>query len=243
MEKKIIENSFVSTTKGGDIIISLCNNSSLYGNIFNKNISPKLWSSCHDAYEFTWNKDIKNELTELNNEEKMKLINSMGFCPHLRCQLNNISNAGSSGFCPSGLCYTKVEHGSPSFGACCFNNGTFNSGQIIGYYYKIQPIPKPIYKKSRIVLGDKIGGNDESIESFINANKLYKGIIATQCPLTSYPEFFDNTVNDAKIMILEQNITKWIQLSPYLDSKDIDPVIIGKIPLGLRNSVRGSCGK
>jgi len=114
---------------------------------------------------------------ELSEVDALKLIASSGFCPHLRCQLGNVSNSGTDEKCPAGLCYTKLENGSPSFGACCYSDGKFDSGMIvfvifksvtrphnlvfslllqigdlIGVFSKTQPAPKPIYKHSRVVL-------------------------------------------------------------------------------------------
>jgi hypothetical protein len=42
-------------------------------------------------------------------------------------------------------------------------------GQLIGYYYKSQPTPKPIYKLNRVVLGKN--PFDETYANFINANE------------------------------------------------------------------------
>ena len=113
----------------------------------------------------------------------------------------------------------KLENAAVSFGACCFVDGQFNSHQMIGYYNKSQPTPKPIYKTNRIVLGpDKA---DESYARFINANEVYPGIIATQCPLLGYPDGFQNTLDDVKTMILEQNISLWISLAPVVMEDDI----------------------
>lgn len=153
----------------------------------------------------------------MSPRDSAKLINSMGFCPQNRCQLYNLTTSGVDGMSPEGLCYTKVENGGLSYGACAFQNGVFNAGVLIGCYNKTQPTPKPIYKKSRIVLGYKrgvIGGSDESVESFINANEIYPGLIGTQCPLSSRPAGFHNTVDEVKRMIIENNITFWIQLAP-----------------------------
>jgi hypothetical protein len=145
------------------------------------------------------------------------MINSMGFCPQNRCQLYNLTATGVDGMSPEGLCYTKVENGGLSYGACAFHNGVFNAGVLIGFYNKTQPTPKPIYKKSRIVLGNKrgkLGGTDESMDSFINANEVYPGLIGTQCSLASRPAGFHNTVDEVKRMIIENNITFWVQLAP-----------------------------
>lgn len=173
--------------------------------------SEWIWKSCEDANSVTWKVDKDQEIVGVSVKLKLMLEISMGFCPHLRCQLSNLTNAGESGNCPQNLCYTKLENGAPSFGACCFVNGAFNDGELIGYYNKTQRAPKPIYKRSRIVLGDKIGGKDESYASFINANMIYPGIIASQCPMP-------NTLLDIKQMIIEQNVSLWIQLAPFSSS-------------------------
>ena len=175
---------------------------------------PITWPSCSDALEFTWNADVSGDIRGLRPEDRLKLIRSNGYCPHLRCQLGNLSNADPSGSCPSGLCYMKLENAAVSFGACCFMDGEFNSNQMIGYYNKSQPTPKPIYKRNRIVLGPNRA--DESYERFINANEVYPGIIATQCPLLGYPKGFANTLDDVKTMIIEQNISLWISLAPVV---------------------------
>lgn len=108
----------------------------------------------------------------------------------------------------------KTEQGAPSFGACCFQKGSFNSNQMIGYYNKSQPTPKPIYKTNRIVLGpDKL---DETADSFISANEVYTNIIATQCPLLGFPAGFENTLEDVKTMIIEQNVSLWVSLAPVM---------------------------
>jgi hypothetical protein len=49
------------------------------------------------------------------------LSRSMGFCPHRRCQLSSLHNSPAPGVCPLGLCYTKLEDGAPTYGACCFD--------------------------------------------------------------------------------------------------------------------------
>ena len=203
-----------SYSKQGGLFISPCNFSDP---LFPLHKSPGEWRSCNDAYSYSWSKDFKKELTALDRTDTAKLINSMGFCPQNRCQLFNLSSAAADGMSPEGLCYTKIENGGLSYGACAFHKGVFNAGALIGYYYKTQLTPKPIYKKSRIVLGNKrgeLGGADESLVSFINANQIYSGLIATQCPLASRPSGFHNTVDDVKRMIIENNITLWIQLAP-----------------------------
>jgi hypothetical protein len=203
-----------SYSKQGGLFISPCNFSEP---LFPLHKSPSEWRSCNDAYSYSWSKDFKKELTALSRRDSAKLINSMGFCPQNRCQLFNLSSAAADGMSPEGLCYTKIENGGLSYGACAFHKGVFNAGALIGYYYKTQLTPKPIYKKSRIVLGNKrgeLGGADESLASFINANQIHSGLIATQCPLASRPSGFHNTVDDVKRMIIENNITLWIQLAP-----------------------------
>lgn len=203
-----------SYSKQGDLFISPCNFSEP---LFPPQKSPNEWRSCNDAYSYSWSKDFKQELTALNRRDTAKLINSMGFCPQNRCQLFNLSSTGPDGMSPEGLCYTKIENGGLSYGACAFQKGVFNAGALIGYYYKTQLTPKPIYKKSRIVLGNQrgqLGGADESLASFINANQIYPNLIGTQCPLASRPSGFHNTVDDVKRMIIENNITLWIQLAP-----------------------------
>ena len=108
----------------------------------------------------------------------------------------------------------KLEKGAVSFGACCFIDGIFNSNNIIGYYYKLQLTPKPIYKTNRIVRG--LNKSDESYETFINANEVFPNIIATQCPLMGFPSHFENTLDDTIRMILEQNVSLWISLAPVM---------------------------
>ena len=223
-----------STTKQGDLFISPCNFSEP---LFPLDKSPHEWRSCHDAYTYTWTKDFSKDLVSLTSTDSAKMINSMGFCPQNRCQLFNLSATNVDGMAPEGLCYTKIENGGMSYGACAFREGAFNSGLLIGFYNRTQPSPKPIYKKSRIVLGNRrgvLGGNDESMESFINANEIYPGLIGTQCPLASRPAGFENTVDDVKKMIIENNITLWIQLAPSgLDTYFVD---------GVYKAGGGNCG-
>ena len=156
--------------------------------------------------------DFHGDIYEISDILRVKLARSMGFCPHSRCQLGNLSSSSSDGRCPEGLCYTKLENGSKSFGACCFINGKFSAGDLIGYFNKTQSVPKPIYKHSRVLLGGK-GADDESKESFINANILFKGMIAAQCPLP-------NTVWDTHRMVVEQNVSLWIQLAPFWNKSE-----------------------
>ena len=225
--------SSASITKGGDLYLSPCDFTSP---LFPKD-KPTAWASCNDAYSYTWTSDFKGEISGLDKLSKSKLINSMGFCPQNRCQLYNVSSGGNDGICPKGLCYTKVENGGPSYGACCFSSGgLFNEGKLIGFYNKTQPTPKPIYKQSRVVLGQPLRRSvgttqpplDESFDSFINANQIYPGLIATQCPLAQRPGGTENTVDDVKRMIIENDIRMWVQLAPdkwdkYLSRGDVSP--------------------
>jgi protein tyrosine phosphatase len=194
--------------------------------------SPHLWPSCHDAYDITWIYDPQRLLKGLSIKNRQKLAYSMGFCPHLRCQLGNITNGDFDGHCPAGLCYTKLENGSPSFGACCFINGTFNSGNLIGYFNKSQNAPKPIYKHSRVIINSVSSTSSEvdndSYERFVNANYLIKNpffrLIATQCPMRA-------TLLDVRSMIIQENITLWIQLTSEtqlfsLDNKKYDCLLL-----------------
>ena len=233
-----------SVTKGGELFLSPCDFSAP---LFPKD-KPTAWASCNDAYSFTWTSDFKGEIAGLDKLSKSKLINSMGFCPQNRCQLFNVSSGSSDGMCPKGLCYQKVENGGPSYGACCFSSGgLFNEGKLIGYYNKTQPTPKPIYKQSRVVLGQPLRRSvgttqpplDESFDSFINANQIYPGLIATQCPLAQRPGGMENTVDDVKRMIVENDIRMWVQLAPdkwdkYLSRGDVSPRSY--------NAGTGSCG-
>ena len=227
-----------SLGKHGDIYIEKCDDNIV--TLYPLKKDPYLWKSCNDAYDYTWGNDFGNHLRRITKTDRMKLIRSMGFCPHKRCQLDNVDNAYSNGTCPEGLCYTKVENGGLSFGACCFIDGYFNTSKLIGVYNKSQHKPKPIYKHSRIVIGDKVGGRDTSPEAFMNANMIYPGIIAAQCPLTGFPSGYQNTVTDTKKMIIQFNITKWIQLAPNVEY-NVDPIYAAGIELGKNGSVRGNC--
>eukprot|EP01041_Mallomonas_annulata_P001340 gene1340-2589_t len=173
---------------------------------------PINWHACDDSYLYKWSLYLSNAPFYVSNEDALKLSRSMGFCPQSRCQLSNISSSSFAGKCPTGLCYTKVKNGRPSTGAFCYSEGIFDSGQLLGYYNKTQPSPKPVYITNRIVLGNL--NTDSSYGSFISANEVHPNIILNQCPLAGRPSEFVNTVNDVKRMILEQNISMWIQLAP-----------------------------
>ena len=226
-----------SSGKHGDIYIEKCDDDMT---LYPTNKDPLLWKSCDDAYDYTWSNDFSKHLRRISQIDRIKLIRSMGFCPHNRCQLDNLDNAYSNGTCPEGLCYTKIENGGLSFGACCYIDGYFNTSKLIGVYNKSQHKPKPIYKHSRIVIGDKVGGHDTSVEAFMNANMIYPGLIAAQCPLTGFPSGYQNTIIDTKKMIIQFNITKWIQLAPNV-GHNIDPIYAAGIELGKNGSVQGNC--
>eukprot|EP01038_Epipyxis_sp_PR26KG_P008834 gene8834-11925_t len=204
-----------SFTKQGDIHINPCQNHKPFM-LFPSNIHPLQWVSCGDAYEYTWSSDFSNQISGLNEIDRLKLSKSMGFCPNLRCQLDNVSGPRSDDICPVGLCYTKIENGGLSFGACCYHNNSFVNSQLIGYYNKSQQTPKPIYRHSRLILGSLNQSVTETYgyETFINANFIYSNklnnnsrIIATQCPM-------NNTITDIKQMLLENNVSLWIALAP-----------------------------
>lgn len=194
------------SSKFAGIYLKKCSNSSAV--LFPSSKSPEEWSSCHDAYDYTWKVDPDGQIIGLSSQNKIKLAHSMGFCPHLRCQLGNLTNSNDgAGHCPRNLCYTKLEEGSPSFGACCFVNGSFHSGNIIGYFEKCQVTAKPIYKHSRVVLDEEHSSESVDSESrFINANRIHPNIIATQCPMST-------TLLDVQRMVVQEKISLWIQLT------------------------------
>ena len=66
------------------------------------------------------------------------------------------------------------------------------------------------------MLGSEVGAPNDSYDAFINANRIHKGLIATQCPM-------ENTVSDVQRMMIEQNISMWIQLSPNIEVGDTLP--------------------
>ena len=221
-----------------DIVLKGCGHARL---LYPLTSSPYSWSSCGDAYEYTWLEDINEDLAGLRHLDKVRLARSMGFCPHQRCQLSDVSSSEFDGKCPKNLCYTKVENGSLSFGACCFVDGIFNDIKLFGVYNKTQPTAKPLYKHSRIVLGDTIGANNDLYDNFVNANMIYPSLIVTQCPITQNASNRINTIRDVQKMILEQNIVKWIQLAPNLPV-NTNASEIGAIPLGTEGSLPGNCG-
>lgn len=93
---------------------------------------PMDWRSCKDACEFTWLSSSNDEYFEgVSSRDRLRLARSSGFCPHLRCQLDNVGSAAVSGACPTGLCYHKLLQGTPTFGACCYTNGVFNSTKLV----------------------------------------------------------------------------------------------------------------
>lgn len=162
------------------------------------------WNSCYDAYHETWMADVDNELIALSASNRRKLAITMGFCPHMRCQLGSLSHSSINGQCPDGLCFTKLEDGARSFGACCYSSeGVFHSGNLLGFANKSQAVPKPIYKHSRVVLS----GATSLYESFVNANYVAQQLIVTQCPMSA-------SLFDVQRMIRQENIRMWIQIAP-----------------------------
>ena len=214
--------STMSGTKGGGLMHRSCEQFAKLG-LFPSTLPPEEWDGCgDDVYKYTWTRDADGLLAALgvSSRDLLKLTRSMGFCPHQRCQLNDVAHSpDSTGQCPQGLCFTKIEQGALSYGACCFTDNKFETSQLLGYYNKTQPVPKPIYKSSRIVLGRPLFAYadkdevDTSYETFINANRVAERLIAAQCPL-------DSTVKDAKQLIVEQNVTMWVHLSPFAPSGD-----------------------
>lgn len=228
-------------SKPGDIYIKPCIFDSTF---FPLNCHPKSWITCDDAYTYTWSIDYKHELRALSRVEKLKLTLSTGYCPLKRCQLGNVSQTAPD-LCPPGLCFTRVENGSPSFGGCCFDNGSFVSGQLIGFVDKSQPIAKPIYAHSRValrpfeslgevkeidnrIIESRVKSGSASMSSnynynavyssFVNANEVYPGVIATQCPLSLLtPGGHRDTTQDVLHMIVQKRVKLWIQLSPSIE--------------------------
>lgn len=192
-------------------------------------INPNYWKSCEDSIELRWQDSVNQNYGAIRGNDRAKLYKSVGYCPHRRHQLSNVTDASISGGCPSGLCYTKLKNGNPSSGTCCFTNGEFLSGKIIGYYNKSQPTAKAIYKTNVVSLGGENNGN--LYDSFISANEVYPHIILTQCPLRSTASTV-NTINDIKRMILERNISLWVQVAP--DSH------AGVMPI-VRDNSKNSC--
>ena len=217
-----------SATKGGGLLFRECQTRAALG-LYPSSQSPEEWDGCgEDVYRWTWMQDVDGLLASLglSARDLLKLTRTMGFCPQHRCQLDEVVHSeGTGGLCPQGLCYSKIERGALSYGACCFTDNKFETSKLLGYHNKTQQTPKPIYKASRVVLGrpgrEQGQGRgqgqgqeeDTSYEAFINANWVADGLIATQCPLTS-------TVPDAKRLIVEQNVSLWVHLSPYSPSGD-----------------------
>ncbi|EWM27302.1 hypothetical protein Naga_101737g1, partial [Nannochloropsis gaditana] len=90
------------------------------GLLFPLSVDPSEWPGCDDAYHVTWSLDVGDHLRGLSATNFAKLSRSMGYCPHRRCQLSDVGNSARPSQCPEGLCYTKLEKGSPTYGACCF---------------------------------------------------------------------------------------------------------------------------
>lgn len=104
--------------------------------------------------------------------------------------------------------------GAASFGACCFTNGSFLAGQLIGYYDLLQATAKPIYSAHRVLLGKPVNDPSTSKETFINAHQLHAGLLVTQCPMLG-------TVAHIKRMVVEQRISRWLQIfNPTNSSRD-----------------------
>jgi len=130
-----------STEKPGELYLPACSSaggegSGQYSPLYPQHVAPHLWASCGDAYEYTWMTDLSHDIAALSLRDRTKLSRSMGFCPHLRCQLTDLGNAHNDGHCPHNLCYTKLEQGTGSYGACCFRDGRFNSGN--GHLLQLQ---------------------------------------------------------------------------------------------------------
>eukprot|EP00601_Ochromonadales_sp_CCMP2298_P031079 CAMPEP_0173348294 /NCGR_PEP_ID=MMETSP1144-20121109/13651_1 /TAXON_ID=483371 /ORGANISM="non described non described, Strain CCMP2298" /LENGTH=152 /DNA_ID=CAMNT_0014295919 /DNA_START=78 /DNA_END=533 /DNA_ORIENTATION=+ len=143
-----------SFTKPGELYIHACNDDHL----FPLDVPPSQWSACHDANEFTWDQDYSHDLAALSPLDRVKRL-----AQRASVRTTAASWATSPPPVPAsapiqGLCYTKLENGGKSFGACCFTEGAFNSGRLLGYADKCINNPKPIYKHSRVVLGDQVGG-------------------------------------------------------------------------------------
>jgi hypothetical protein len=199
-------------SKMGAIYIEPCDP---YAKFFPLEKHPSKWKQCRDACQFTWISDFGGDLKSLSSLNKLKLSLSTGFCPQLRCQLGNISQSSVAEMCPEGLCFTRVEYGSPSFGGCCFTNGSFSSEHLLGYFNKSRPVAKPIYQHSRIILGSKNYDKNKNHNADDNIHPSTKD--------NSWKSFisFVDTTQDALQMILEQNVDLWIQVSPSVSAKDI----------------------
>lgn len=102
-----------STTKYGDIYVKNCYfeeyKKQNRDKMFPMEESPYLWPACNDAYYFTWKLDPTKKIEQMDPLNVERLARSSGFCPHSRCQLGDLANSDADGFCPAGLCYTKLE--------------------------------------------------------------------------------------------------------------------------------------
>ena len=95
----------------------------------------------------------------------------------------------------------------------CFFN-VLIIGNLFGVHSKMQPTPKPIYNHSRVVLRlpGKVHATPAAEDGFINANEVYPNLIMTQCPLVDPPPPAQSTLSDALLMIIQRNISTWIQI-------------------------------
>ena len=100
------------------------------------------------------------------------------------------------------------------------------------------------------MLGHRLSGaTDFSATSFVNANEIHPFLLAAQCPLAAVLNSLsgaeDGTPTDTFIldtlrMIIERNVTKWLQLAPQCPEGE-DPLSAGARPLGQPGSLAGSC--
>ena len=87
-----------SVVKYGEIYVKDCHHEN-YGlvssnaKLFPLTESPYLWPGCDDAYYYTWTEDPTARITWLTRENKEKLARSAGFCPHRRCQLDDLHSS------------------------------------------------------------------------------------------------------------------------------------------------------
>ena len=87
----------LSLTKGGGIRLGACD---FTHDLFHSPITSD-WS-CEDATTYTWRHDFEGLLGSLSSTQREKLTASAGYCPHRRCQLDNVSAGDDSGLCPPG---------------------------------------------------------------------------------------------------------------------------------------------